>query len=1049
MAAILDSWEAGMRYIRIFAATLLSLGGAWTASAQFSINCPITTPPPVIALDDVVHADPPPAGQPLLPIAVLVNDIVPSGTTVTVTIATHPLTGVANVSGSSIVYRPNGTFFPDSLVYRITSTEGEMSEATVRIVPNQIVDVTVSCTGIGCLFDAKPRSGMDGIRTFVWSFDDGTPNAVGGSRQYHEFRSNRVYDVTVEAHYYSGQIAHGSYSLNFQLTQNLEWPVTVSGLGASLIVTYNDLQNFPQGAAGLDVKIWWSDYAYPCGVYAPPCSTEPQNVSAYGSAAHDTTIFACDFNPQCRVAQTYARSGTYRVRLQLLARNTPTVLHEWTKYITIENRPPDPRFTHEQLVGRQIHFKLDPKTDEWDIDEIPRDWIFGFRPGPYEWDFGDGTFFTTNDPVAVNKNYPLAGDYQAKLKVTDVNGAAGYVTRTVTITNTPPVAAIASSCRGLKCTFHADVADDTFVPTRTWSFGDGLESTTGSHTFSAPGCYTVTLRATDNDGATTEVQSTISVAEGPGAAGVPVFVDSRSGSFSTFSADSNDVGTTGNLNGILEPGEIVLIEPAWPSNVPNGEYTQWSLASRPPLATAAGFTARRYNHRDYVGYDLRGPLANCFALNGCQAIGVTRTAPRTAAHVDVQWRETRPAPLAELPVTVHVGESFTDVPKTHADYAAVESILHAGLTTGCTATGFCVNEAFTRDQIAVWLLRARYGATYTPPACSGDPFPDVPCSGPNRHWAADWIAKLKADGITSGTGAGLYEPARGLSRAEMVVFLLRTMQGSGYTPPACGQDYLDVPCAGASSHWAAGWLSDFKRRVGPFYCSGQNFCPDSPVTRGTAAAFFSAAWHLELDHRQCDPAQAIAPATKTVGATIIGHSPAISSEWAIGYAVDGNPYTDYASAGTGANTYIDFDLGSVQDIVEVQFTDRRSSGGANGSGTGSGADAASRFNLIFSTDAVFGNADDKIVSANSEGPLRDTRVRANYGAGIPARYVRYDVVQMFGNGVNTGAAEFVFKARVSGAAAAQAEQEISHGGDMSHEAAPPPVTVLPTDISKQ
>ena len=71
--------------------------------------------------------------------------------------------------------------------------------------------------------------------------------------------------------------------------------------------------------------------------------------------------------------------------------------------------------------------------------------------------------------------------------------------------------------------------------------------------------------------------------------------------------------------------------------------------------------------------------------------------------------------------------------------------------------------------MAVFLLRAKHGSAYSPPAASGV-FGDVPTD----HWAAPWIEQLAAEGITAGCGSGNYCPATPVTRDQMAVFLVRT-----------------------------------------------------------------------------------------------------------------------------------------------------------------------------------------------------------------------------------------------------------------------------------
>ena len=71
--------------------------------------------------------------------------------------------------------------------------------------------------------------------------------------------------------------------------------------------------------------------------------------------------------------------------------------------------------------------------------------------------------------------------------------------------------------------------------------------------------------------------------------------------------------------------------------------------------------------------------------------------------------------------------------------------------------------------MAVFLLRAKYGSGYSPPAATGV-FADVPLN----YWAVHWIEQLAAEGITAGCGGGNYCPETQVTRDQMAVFLVRT-----------------------------------------------------------------------------------------------------------------------------------------------------------------------------------------------------------------------------------------------------------------------------------
>lgn len=101
----------------------------------------------------------------------------------------------------------------------------------------------------------------------------------------------------------------------------------------------------------------------------------------------------------------------------------------------------------------------------------------------------------------------------------------------------------------------------------------------------------------------------------------------------------------------------------------------------------------------------------------------------------------------------------------------IEALKADGITGGCLAGYYCPDYPTTRAQMAVFLLKAKYGSTYAPPAVGGSTsFTDVPLD----YWAAAWIKQLAAEGITGGCGAGVYCPENSVTRAQMAVFLVRT-----------------------------------------------------------------------------------------------------------------------------------------------------------------------------------------------------------------------------------------------------------------------------------
>jgi hypothetical protein len=111
---------------------------------------------------------------------------------------------------------------------------------------------------------------------------------------------------------------------------------------------------------------------------------------------------------------------------------------------------------------------------------------------------------------------------------------------------------------------------------------------------------------------------------------------------------------------------------------------------------------------------------------------------------------------------------FADVPcpSPFADW--IEAFAADGITGGCGGGDFCPTAPVRRDQMAVFLLKARWGAAFAPIACRGI-FDDVPC--PSDF--ADWIEELSNEDVTGGCGTNLYCPANPATRGQMAAFVMK------------------------------------------------------------------------------------------------------------------------------------------------------------------------------------------------------------------------------------------------------------------------------------
>jgi len=156
-----------------------------------------------------------------------------------------------------------------------------------------------------------------------------------------------------------------------------------------------------------------------------------------------------------------------------------------------------------------------------------------------------------------------------------------------------------------------------------------------------------------------------------------------------------------------------------------------------------------------------GITAGCGNDNYCPLSPVTRAQMAVFLERGIHGSDFSP-PAAK-------GNVFLDVPA--GDFAAsfIEQFFLDGITSGCGNNNYCPDAEVTRDQMAVFLLRAKHGAGYSPPPATGF-FLDVPLN----HWAVNWIEQLEAEGITGGCGNGKYCPDATVTRDQMAVFLVRT-----------------------------------------------------------------------------------------------------------------------------------------------------------------------------------------------------------------------------------------------------------------------------------
>jgi len=304
-----------------------------------------------------------------------------------------------------------------------------------------------------------------------------------------------------------------------------------------------------------------------------------------------------------------------------------------------------------------------------------------------------------------------------------------------------------------------------------------------------------------------------------------------------FGVDRHAIATNIHPNGLLEANEVATVEPSYTnSGAADAAMTGGATAfTGPPGAT---YTIRDFAAN--YGTVAAGARASCFDATGvCYSVMVT-AANRPLLHWDASFQETL-SDASERTWPVHIGGSFSDAPSSRGDYRYVETVPNNGITTGCGGTSFCPDASMSRAQMAVFLLRAEHGAAYVPPPATGQVFSDVPANGFAADWIeqlasegvtagcggslycpnatvtraqmavfllkaehgaswtpppatgqfwdvpwnngfAPWVEALKGEGVTAGCGNGAYCPTQSTRRGQMAVFLTKTFALTLYGP---------------------------------------------------------------------------------------------------------------------------------------------------------------------------------------------------------------------------------------------------------------------------
>jgi chitodextrinase len=135
----------------------------------------------------------------------------------------------------------------------------------------------------------------------------------------------------------------------------------------------------------------------------------------------------------------------------------------------------------------------------------------------YSWDFGDGS---AGSGSTTSHRYQRPGAYSVTLTAISSLGTSASITKTVAVSDTPPVAVIvvgtAHPLTGQQVRFDGSHSTETTSPIASyrWRFGDGGSGSGArvAHAYRKPGSYRVALTVTDSFGGSATAIATVRVA---------------------------------------------------------------------------------------------------------------------------------------------------------------------------------------------------------------------------------------------------------------------------------------------------------------------------------------------------------------------------------------------------------------------------------------------------------------------------------------------------------------------------------------------------------
>jgi len=331
------------------------------------------------------------------------------------------------------------------------------------------------------IFDASNSSDTDGyIVDYTWNFGDGNITTSAASVVTHIYAMEGNYTVVLTVTDDDGATDVTEDSIRIRNYPSAEFTYSPPYLGEGQPSTFDASSSSPNGG-----QIF--NYTWNFGDGNITTVVESVIFHVYEVAGNYTVLLTVTDDEELSDSQT-----------QTLEVGVPPVAH-------FTFSPADP------FAGESVTFNA---SSSYDSD--------GYIIN-YTWNLGDGNVTTLTDPM-LNHVYPVGGNFEVELTVTDDKGIVDSTIDTVNIKDYPTANFTWSPnypIIGMIVRFDSTSSPNGGnITSYLWDFDDGtpLVNTTNlavTHTFEAVGSYDVTLTVTDSEDLSDTISRTVRVRDYP------------------------------------------------------------------------------------------------------------------------------------------------------------------------------------------------------------------------------------------------------------------------------------------------------------------------------------------------------------------------------------------------------------------------------------------------------------------------------------------------------------------------------------------------------